>query len=118
MELLLSPMMPAEESRRAKKIADEKPYTALQKVLKEMRLALRKSETSSVTTAWGVNWREELIARDLMQNFYDANHDCLTQVAVTVEGAEVTITAPTSYNLERLFYLGSEKGSDDVGQYG
>ena len=27
-------------------------------------------------------------------------------------------TAPTPFNLERLFYLGSEKGSDDVGQYG
>ncbi len=27
------------------------------------------SRTSSVTTSWGVNWDENYIARDLMQNF-------------------------------------------------
>ena len=33
-------------------------------------------------------------------------------------GPQVTISAPTEYNLERLFYLGSEKQADDIGQYG
>ena len=28
------------------------------------------------------------------------------------------ITAPAAFNFERLFYLGSEKGEDDIGHYG
>jgi len=37
---------------------------------------------------------------------------------VLVEGAKVTISAPARFELARLFYLGSEKGDGDVGQYG
>ena len=74
--------------------------------------------TSAVTTAWGVDWDEEFIARDLMQNFFDANRSHLDQVSIDVAGADVSVTAPASLSLERLFYLGSEKGEDDVGQYG
>lgn len=81
-------------------------------------LQYTRTLTSSVTTAWGVNWSEVYIARDLMQNFFDANRDCLATVQVKVERNDVAITAPTPFNLERLFYLGSEKGEDDVGQYG
>jgi len=77
-----------------------------------------KTLTSAVTTAWGVNWDEEFIARDLMQNFFDANRDRLNQVRVAVARAMVSVTAPAVVELERLFYLGSEKGNDDVGQYG
>ena len=76
------------------------------------------SRVSSVTTAWGVDWSEDYIARDIMQNFFDANRKCLSEVKVLVEGNKVTISAPTPFELVRLFYLGSEKGSDDVGQYG
>lgn len=77
------------------------------------------SVTSAVTTAWGVRWDEDWIARDLMQNFFDANRNVLEQVLVTVDKPTVvTISAPTPYDLERLFYLGSEKGRQDVGQYG
>ena len=76
------------------------------------------SRTSSVTTSWGVNWDENYIARDLMQNFFDANRDRLGQVQVLVEGNTVEIVAPAAFELVRLFYLGSEKGGDDVGQYG
>ncbi len=76
------------------------------------------SRTSSVTTSWGVNWDENYIARDLMQNFFDANRDRLGQVQVLVEGNTVEIVAPAAFELVRLFYLGSEKGADDVGQYG
>ena len=73
---------------------------------------------SSVTTAWGVDWDERLIARDLMQNFFDANRAALREVRVTVDGANVRVSAPAAFNLEQLFYLGSEKGEDDIGQYG
>ncbi len=81
-------------------------------------LTYRHSRTSSVTTSWGVNWDEEFIARDLLQNFFDANRDCLAEVKVTVEGSTVTIFGPAPMELERLFYLGSEKGDDDIGKYG
>lgn len=76
------------------------------------------TETSAVTTSWGVNWSEVWIARDIMQNFFDANRDRLDDIHITVEAQDVTISAPTGYNLQRLFYLGSEKGTEDIGQYG
>jgi len=78
----------------------------------------QRTETSSVTTSWGVNWSEPLIARDIMQNFYDANRNCVGDIGVMVEGQDVVISAPTGYNLQRLFYLGSEKGPEDIGHYG
>lgn len=74
--------------------------------------------TKTLTSAWGVDWDEVYIARDIMQNFFDANRGQLTDVAVKVNGKEVSISGPTAFNLERLFYLGSEKGMDDIGQYG
>ena len=116
------------KNRRQAKVA--KPTQPTSEGWRESEAILRKlgigesvshdrSITSAVTTAWGVNWDEDLIARDLMQNFYDANRDALGRVVVTVEGPTVvTVSAPTPYDLERLFYLGSEKGRQDVGQYG
>lgn len=77
-----------------------------------------KTLTSAVTTAWGVDWDETFIARDLMQNFFDANRNRLCDVTVRLNGKDVSISAPATFNLERLFYLGSEKGSDDIGHYG
>jgi hypothetical protein len=77
-----------------------------------------KTLTSSVTTDWRVKWNEDFIARDLLQNFYDANRDKVRNIQIAVEGQQVVISAPTGYNIERLFYLGSEKQSSDVGQYG
>lgn len=74
--------------------------------------------TSAVTTGWGVNWDEEYIARDIMQNFFDANRERLKEVKVSVDGSDVMISAPASYNLEHLFYFHSTKGEDDIGQYG
>src|ERR1039458_4380028 len=53
-----------------------------------------------------------------MQNFFDANHERLTQVRVLVEGTKVTISGPAKFELARLFYLGSEKGDGDIDQYG
>jgi hypothetical protein len=77
-----------------------------------------RTAESSVTTAWGVRWNEMQIARDVLQNFYDANNDELEKVTVTTLHSDVRITAPAEFKLERLFYLGSEKTSDDIGQYG
>ena len=37
---------------------------------------------------------------------------------VLVEGTKVTISGPAKFELARLFYLGSEKGDGDIGQYG
>jgi len=76
-----------------------------------------KTLTSSVTTDWRVHWDEDFIARDLLQNFYDANRDQVESIRVSVDGLRATISAPTGYNLERLFYLGSEKQAGDIGQY-
>lgn len=81
-------------------------------------LHFSRTLTSAVTTAWGVDWDEVYIARDLMQNFFDANRERLEAVLARNEGTDVLITAPTPFNLERLFFLGSEKGGNDVGQYG
>lgn len=76
------------------------------------------SLTSSVTTSWGVDWNEIYIARDLMQNFFDANREQLSKIQVLVEGTKVTLSGPSKFELARLFYLGSEKGDGDIGQYG
>lgn len=73
---------------------------------------------SSVTTAWGVDWDEEFVARDLMQNFFDANQGRVHEIKIETAGGDIKVSAPAVYNLERLYYLGSEKGNDDVGQYG
>jgi len=82
------------------------------------KLTFRKTLTSSVTSAWGVDWDEDMIARDLMQNFFDANRERIEEVRIDVDHRHVTVTAPAEFNLERLYYLGSEKGKEDVGQYG
>ena len=82
------------------------------------RLFHRESLTSSVTSEWGVDWDEDMIARDLMQNFFDANRDRIAEVKVEWNARDLVVRAPAAYNLERLFYLGSEKGGEDAGQYG
>jgi hypothetical protein len=77
-----------------------------------------RTETSSVTTGWGVDWDEMLIARDIMQSFYDANRKRLCDIRVEEKDGVVSIWAPEAFNLERLFCLGSEKGAGDIGHYG
>ncbi len=94
------------------------PIHALQKHLPGSTCILERTEKSAVTTAWGVRWNEMQIARDVVQNFYDANRQNLEAVKVTVDGRDVRIFGPAQFDLEHLFYLGSEKTGDDVGQYG
>lgn len=96
----------------------QKSFSRLKELNIGNNIEYEKSLTSAVTTSWGVEWDEDMIARDIMQNFFDANKDRLSEVNVNVDGSLVTITAPTSFDLMRLFYLGSEKSDDDIGQYG
>jgi hypothetical protein len=77
-----------------------------------------KTEVSAATTSWGVHWDEEFIARDLLQNFYDANRERLAEVTVEAKDGLLTVSAPAPFELDRLFYFHSEKGEGDVGQYG
>lgn len=37
---------------------------------------------------------------------------------MVVEDTKVTISGPAAFDLLRLFYLCSEKGDEDIGQYG
>lgn len=73
---------------------------------------------SQVTTQWGVHWDSWHIARDLLQNFYDANKDNVSDIAITQQGKTVCVAAPVPFDLKHLFFIGSYKGADDVGQYG
>ena len=40
------------------------------------------STTSSVTLSWGVEWSPDYIARDIIQNFRDANHTEINSIDV------------------------------------
>lgn len=90
----------------------------IQRHLPGTKCTLVRTVESAVTTAWGVRWNEMQIARDVLQNFYDANKDQLDKVKVTKHNSDVWIDAPAQFKLERLFYLGSEKASEDIGEYG
>ena len=79
---------------------------------------LIETHNSSVTTAWGVNWSEDYIARDILQNFRDANKEDINSIKVNVKKDDVTVHGEALFNLRRLFYVGSEKGEGDIGQYG
>ena len=79
-----------------------------------------QSVTSSVTTNWGVSWSEEMIARDIIQNFRDANKDDISSVKIDIIKDSVYISAPTEFDLRALFYIGSNKKNDDsqIGEFG
>jgi len=82
-------------------------------------LTYQKTLDSSVTLKWGVDWDELLIARDIMQNFFDANREHVAEIRVETSGrSTVIVRGPQPFDLHRLFYLGSEKTGDDIGQYG
>ena len=60
------------------------PDDSLQ-LLKNLKLKINgqkidRTEVSSVTTAWGVDWTEEMVARDLLQNFFDANRGRVSEI--------------------------------------
>jgi len=76
------------------------------------------SAQSSITTSWGVAWDEIMIARDLLQNFRDASQDNIGAIRVETIGNTIVISGPVEFDLQHLFFVGSEKGKDDIGQYG
>ena len=41
-----------------------------------------KTVESSVTTSWGVNWGHDYIARDILQNFRDANLNDIDKIDI------------------------------------
>tara|TARA_B110000858_G_C17801527_1_gene475582 strand:- start:1238 stop:2896 length:1659 start_codon:yes stop_codon:yes gene_type:complete len=79
-----------------------------------------RSITSSVTTKWGVQWDEELIARDIIQNFRDANLDNINEVEIKINKDLVCVKAVNEFDLRELFFVGSNKKDDPntIGQYG
>ena len=81
-------------------------------------VAFKETRKSQITTQWGVDWDSWYIARDLLQNFYDANKDNVSDIDITRQGRTIYVDAPIPFDLNHLFFIGSHKGEDDVGQYG
>ena len=75
---------------------------------------------SSVTTSWGVNWDHDCIARDVLQNFRDANLKEIDKIKINIEDDKIIVSAKNSFDVRKLFYVGSNKAGDDetIGEYG
>jgi len=75
---------------------------------------------SSITTDWRVSWSPQECARDLFQNFRDANANALDRIEITTGDDTAIISAPASMHLEHAFFLGSTKAKEagDIGQFG
>ena len=78
------------------------------------------SQTSSVSTKWGVSWSEFAIVRDYLQNFYDNHRDNINDININIENDLISVTAPKEFDLRELYFLGSQKtnSTNSVGQYG
>ncbi len=83
-----------------------------------------KSVESAITTSWGADpWTEKQIAIDCLQNYRDAQVEAgkeISNVKVSVIDDQITVYAPTTYNLKKLFYVGSDKAENNstIGQNG
>lgn len=66
-----------------------------------------------VLDKYGVRWAPLSIARDVLQNFFDASPD-LSGVRVVVDRAErsVTVEGPASFDVELLAYVGATTKND------
>ncbi len=69
-----------------------------------------------ITDHWGVDWNPMEIVRDFLQNFYDANS--VDEIDINIKGRIVTVSSPSEFDYKSLLYLGSDKGTSDIGQYG
>ncbi|TFG29668.1 MAG: hypothetical protein EU532_02710 [Promethearchaeota archaeon] len=69
-----------------------------------------------ITDQWGVDWSAMEIVRDFLQNFYDANP--INDIKIIIKKRTVTVHAPAEFDYKSLIYLGSDKGNEDIGQYG
>jgi len=79
-----------------------------------------KSIQSSVTTSWGVAWSADYIARDVIQNFRDANKTEIESIKIETKNDQIVVRAKSIFDLRKLLFLGSNKSGDDtmVGQFG
>ena len=84
------------------------------------QVKFQKSVESSVTTSWGVNWDANFIARDILQNFRDANLTEIETVNVNTKNDRILVEGKNCFDLRKLFFVGSNKAGDDmtVGEYG
>ena len=69
-----------------------------------------------ITDHWGVEWTPMEIVRDFLQNFYDANP--IEDIKIEINKRSVIVSAPNEFDYKSLIYLGSDKGTSDIGQYG
>ena len=65
------------------------------------------STTSSVTLSWGVEWSPDYIARDIIQNFRDANHTEINAINVKTKNDQIVVSAKSTFDLRKLLFLGS-----------
>ena len=76
-----------------------------------------KSVTSSVTTNWGAEaWSPLQISLDCYQNFRDSCVSAkidISNVKTEIKGDQISIYAPPEYNLEKLYYIGSQKSEEE-----
>ena len=63
----------------------------------------QKSVESSVTTSWGVNWDANFIARDILQNFRDANLTEIDKVTVNTKNDRILVEGKNCFDLRKLF---------------
>ena len=78
------------------------------------------STTSSVTLSWGIEWSCDYIARDIIQNFRDSNRSEINSINVKTKNDQIVVSAKSTFDLRKLLFLGSNKGSDDdaIGKFG
>ena len=67
------------------------------------------STTSSVTLSWGVEGSPDYIARDIIQNFRDANHTEIDAINVKTKNDQIVVSAKSTFDLRKLLFLGSNK---------
>jgi hypothetical protein len=75
----------------------------------------------SILDTYGVRWSREALARDLVQNFFDAHGDFeALSLRVDVATRTVEIRGPQVFDLTLLFYVGGTTKRDDstVGGFG
>ena len=92
---------------------DIERYINLLKELPQITQAKHvRSVTSSVTTNWGAEaWSPLQISLDCYQNFRDSCISAkidISNVKTEIKGDTISIYAPPEYNLEKLYYIGSQ----------
>ena len=69
------------------------------------------STTSSVTLSWGVEWSPDYIARDIIQNFRDANHTEINSIDVKTKNDQIVVSAKSTFDLRKLLFYKSTQFS-------